>query len=476
MDRQKELDRAQKLMQILNEEAPKNKLYFYKPYPKQLLFHNTIATERCLIAANQVGKSWSASAETACHALNDYPKWYEGRRFDGGIVGWVSGVTGLTTRDIPQRLLLGRSERIGTGMIPENKIINAVRATHGPQNAYDYIEVVSNLVHTHSQGASYIFFKSYEQGRLKWQGASIEFVWFDEEPPMAIYSEGKTRTNARNGIVYLTFTPLLGMSEVVRRFMLEPNEQRVTVNMGIYDALHYTREQADEILSGYPEHERDARGYGRPTLGSGAVYPVIEDGIKTDAFEIPSHWPRIAGIDLGWDHPTAVVWLAWDKDTDVVILYDCYSERRRIISHHASAIKKRGKWIPLAWPHDGMDTDPRSGETMISLYRKEGVRALPDHAKYPDARGNGLEASVADILDRMETGRFKVFRHLSPWFAEFRMFHRVDGEIVKKEDDLQSATRYAIMCLNQSRVMPDYTGHADRYQRSSEYGRSFMSA
>jgi phage terminase large subunit-like protein len=40
-------------------------------------------------------------------------------------------------------------------------------------------------------------------------------VWFDEEPPPDIYSEGLTRTNATGGITMITFTPLLGMSEVV---------------------------------------------------------------------------------------------------------------------------------------------------------------------------------------------------------------------------------------------------------------------
>jgi phage terminase large subunit-like protein len=472
----KDLTRAAQLLEIVKEQLPKNQLYLYKPYPKQLEFHNTIATERCLMSGNQQGKTWCAGAETAMHALNDYAAWYKGRRYDGGIVIWASGVTSVSTRDNPQRILLGRPEQIGTGMIPESKITNVVKAAHGANNLCDYVQVVSNLVHTHQQGTSYIFFKSYEQGREKWQGESVHVVWFDEEPPLAIYSEGKTRTNARNGIVYLTFTPLLGMSNVVRRFIHEPSAQRITINMGIYDALHYTKEKADEILDGYPEHEREARGWGKPVLGSGAVYPVIESGIAVDAFEIPMHWTRICGIDFGWDHPTALVWAAWDRDTDVVYIYDCYSESRKIVSTHASVIKARGDWIPVAWPHDGMSTERGSGQPLINLYRKEGVKTLPEHAKYPDARGNSLEASVADVLNRMETGRFKVFRHLTKWFGEYRMYHRVEGKIVAMDDDLMSATRYLMMCLQQSRTMPDYQGLSDRYtDRYSGGGQSFMS-
>ena len=50
-----------------------------------------------------------------------------------------------------------------------------------------------------------------------------------------------------------------------------------------------------------------------------------------------------------------------------------------------------------------------------------------------------------DMLDRMQTGRFKVFSNLSDWFEEFRMYHRKDGKVVKERDDLLSATRYALM-------------------------------
>ena len=62
-------------------------------------------------------------------------------------------------------------------------------------------------------------FKTYEAGRPKWQGETLDFVWFDEEPPMDIYMEGLTRISATGGMVYMTFTPLLGMSDVVHMFL-----------------------------------------------------------------------------------------------------------------------------------------------------------------------------------------------------------------------------------------------------------------
>ena len=64
-------------------------------------------------------------------------------------------------------------------------------------------------------------FKSYDQGREKWQGETLDFVWFDEEPPQDVYIEGLTRTNATRGMTYLTFTPLKGISDVVHSFIGE---------------------------------------------------------------------------------------------------------------------------------------------------------------------------------------------------------------------------------------------------------------
>src|SRR3546814_725221 len=140
--------------------------------------------------------------------------------------------------------------------------------------------------------------------------------------------EGVTRPNPTFGPVYLTFTPLLGMSQTVMRFLLEKVPGSVVIFMGIYDALHYTKEQADIIVATYPEHEREARAYGKPVLGSGAVFPIPETNIVVPGFSIPDGWPRICGLDFGWEHPTAAVWLAHNRDADIVYLYDVYKQNK----------------------------------------------------------------------------------------------------------------------------------------------------
>ena len=51
------------------------------------------------------------------------------------------------------------------------------------------------------------------------------------------------------------------------------------------------------------------------------------------------------------------------------------------------------------------------------------------------------------MLDRMQSGRWKVFANCGAWLEEFRLYHRKDGLVVKKIDDVISASRYAMMML-----------------------------
>jgi hypothetical protein len=226
---------------------------------------------------------------------------------------------------------------------------------------------------------------------------------------------------------------------------------RTVVRMTIDDAEHYTDEQRAAIIASYPEHEREARAKGIPQLGSGRVFPISEDRIKIAAFAIPDHWVQIGGLDFGWDHPTAAVKLAWDKDADCVYVTNSYGAREQTPLHHAGALKPWGDWLPWAWPHDGLQHDKGSGEALKDQYKKHGLNMLPERATHSDG-SSGLEAGIAEMLERMETERFKVFDHLEDWFAEFRQYHRVDGLIVKEYDDRLSATRYAVMMRRFAKV------------------------
>lgn len=374
------------------------------------------------------------------HATGIYPDWWEGKRFDKPTLGWAGGVTGELTRDNVQRMLLGPVDEHGTGFIPPNSIIESIPARGVP-------DLIDTIVVRHiSGGKSYIRLKYYEQGREKWQSASVDWVWLDEEPPMDIYMEALTRTNATGGIVWLTFTPLLGMSEVVRRFLMEKSPDRHDTNMTIEDAEHITTEEKKKIIASYPEHEREARTKGTPILGSGRIFPISEKNISVPRFDIPSWYYKIGGLDFGWDHPTAGAKLAYNPDMDTIYVTAVYKRREATPTIHASALRNWGKLMPWSWPHDGLQHDKGSGDQLADLYRQEGLNMLPDRATFEDGT-NGVEAGVIEMLTRMENGTLKVFEELEPFFEEFRLYHRKDGKIVKEYEDIISAVRYAIMML-----------------------------
>lgn len=434
-------------LEELQRRQRDNRLAYYRGYEKQIEFHGLGATkrERLFLAGNQLGKTWAGGMEMAAHLTGRYPDWWQGRRFPGPVRAWAAGVTSEGTRDNPQRILLGVPGQFGTGAIPK-AALGKLTMGRGIPDAVDTI-----FIRHKSGGLSQLAFKAYEKGREKWQGETLDLIWLDEEPPQDIYTEALARTVARSGMIYLTCTPLLGMSDVIRRFLQSESPDRATVRMEIEEALHIPEAERDSIIEGYPEHEREARARGVPLLGSGRVFPVTEESIREESFPVPRHWPRVAGLDFGWDHPTAAAWLAWDRDTDTIHVYDCYRQKTETPVVHAAAVRARGEWVPVAWPHDGLQHDKGSGESLAELYRRQGVNMLHSRATFPDG-GSGVEAGVFEILDRMQTGRFKVAAHLGDWWEEFRTYHRKDGRIVKEGDDLMAATRYGVMMLRHART------------------------
>jgi phage terminase large subunit-like protein len=207
----------------IQEQFPDDGPYRREGYKKHLEFFRAGRDnrERCFMAANRVGKSTAGAYEATLHLTGLYPHWWEGRRFDGPVNGWVVGETIQTTRDILQTKLLGRlapSEGgpndvigLGTGMIPGRCILDTKKGAGG---------AIEMAWIRHSSGrTSVLEFKSYAQGRESFAGTEQHFVWLDEECPMDIYTECRTRTMTTRGIVWLTFTPLKGLTEVVLNFL-----------------------------------------------------------------------------------------------------------------------------------------------------------------------------------------------------------------------------------------------------------------
>lgn len=431
------------------------KLDFYEPHLKQREFHEKGATfrELLLMAANQCGKTYCGAAEMAMHLTGEYPSWWNGKRYDHPIKAWVCGESSTLVRDGPQRLLCGLpgvDEDFGTGLIPKEAFKDKPSLARGVTDAYDTIQVAHKTEGV-VDGISIATFKSYEQGRQKFQSATLDLVWLDEEPDEDIYQECLARITTTRGRVYMTFTPLKGKTEVVVRYLNKPSEDRTHVRATLEDTPYVDEDQKKKIIEGYLPHQRDARIKGLPMLGSGTIFTMPEEAITEPVIQqIPSHWAKIWGIDFGIDHPFAAALLLWDKDTDIIHVHYAFRMSNALPINHAAAMRTIGADVPVAWPQDGAAREKGSGEALYLLYKKEGLNTIHTHAVWPDG-GISTEAGVLEMQEREKNGKIKYAAHLNDALEERRDYHRKDGLIVKKYDDIMSAVRVGIMMKRYAR-------------------------
>lgn len=409
-------------------------------YEKHIEFFRLGATfkERLFMAGNRVGKSDSGAYETTVHATGLYPDWWVGRKFEGPVDIWACGTTSETTRDIVQAKLLGPwNKPAEPGMIPRHLILSTTPRRSGIAGSIESITVRHK-----DGGASMIALKSYEQGRESFEGTSRHLIWDDEEPPLDIYTEQLLRTLTTKGIVLVTFTPLKGMSDVVKGF-IEPEtdeaaEFKTYVQAGWKDVPHLDETEKRAIIATTPPYQIQARMDGEPVLGAGAIYPIAESDLAVDTFDIPKSWRRAYGMDVGWNR-TAAVWGAEDPGSGVITLYSEHYVSQGEPASHAQAIRGRGEWIPGLIDPACLGSNQVDGRSLMDIYTKLGLQL--------DIAENSVEAGITDVWQLMVSGRLKVQRHLSNWFREFRKYHRDEkgsGKIVKRDDHLMDATRYLV--------------------------------
>jgi phage terminase large subunit-like protein len=299
--------------------------------------------------------------------------------------------------------------------------------------------------------------KTYEQGRKSFEGTAKDWIWDDEEPPADVYDEQKMRLLTTNGCIYTTFTPLRGMSDVVKSF-LEPDNDAMRavkfyVQAGWRDAPHLNEEAKKSMLAGLPPHQVRARTLGEPSLGSGAIYPISEDDVLIDSFAIPDSWARGYALDVGWNR-TACLWGARDPGNGRIVLYDEHYQGMGEPASHALAIRARGDWIkgvidPAARGRSQMD-----GKQLLWVYTQLGLDLSPAN--------NALEAGITSVWQALLSGQLKAMRHLQQWRREFGRYHRDDkGQIPAQDDHLMDDMRYLWMS---GRDRMDVQPEPDRYE------------
>jgi phage terminase large subunit-like protein len=422
--------------------------------------------ERLTLGGNRTGKTESAAYEVTCHLTGIYPDWWIGKRFTEPTEWWTAGDTATTTRDIQQLALYGPlREAPRTGMIPAHLIQHT-----SPKNAIPNALETIWVKHI-SGGTSTIAFKSYDQRRESFQGTAKHGIWLDEECPDDVYVECLLRTLTCKGIVIVTFTPVEGLTPFVQNWlehavMLDgdrkvPAEKQIFGDAAVedveaqgkestpiedrtklltlvsWDEVPHLDEQArNQMLSSIPVYQRAARTRGIPNLGSGVIYPIPEEEIKVKPFDIPPHWRKGYGMDVGWNW-TVAIHAAYDAETQTYYLY-----REHVRSHaepvvHVDGIKAPGDWIPGRIDPAANGRSQVDGRQLLQTYIDLGLRL--------DVAPNGVEAGIYEVWTALTAGRIKVFSSLTHFFTEYRMYRRdAKGRVVKKNDHLMDALRYLI--------------------------------
>lgn len=429
---------------IFPETGPLRRELYHKHM--QFFADGAAFRERLFRAANRVGKSEAGSYEVALHLTGQYPFWWKGKRFNHPTNILVAGESGRLVRDSIQEKLLGTPSEIGTGMIPYDCIIER-RAKSGIPDAVDTV-LVKHVTGGHSQ----LQFQSFDQGREAFQATARDVVWFDEEPPLAVYTEGLTRTMTTQGIVITTFTPLKGMSETVMFLDEKYKDGKISLVTATWDdAPHLTEKDQADMLSAFPPHQRDARTKGIPALGSGAIYPLAEEDFVVQPFALPAYWRRSYGMDVGWNR-TAAVWGAYDDDTDTLYLFAEHYRGQAEPAAHAEGIKAKGAWVPGTIDPASRGRAQDDGTQLLKSYQDLGLVL--------SIAQNGVESGIFNVYTRLTTGRLKVFSTLQNWINEFRVYRRDEnGKVVKQNDHLMDATRYLCASgIDIAEFPPEYLG------------------
>lgn len=244
--------------------------------------------------------------------------------------------------------------------------------------------------------------------------------------------------------------------------MREINASRCTTTITWKDVPHLDEKAKDEMRRSTPEDMASAREFGIPAIGSGKIFPIDPRDVLIKPFELPVFWPRLYALDVGI-RKTAAIWLAWDREEDVVYLYSEHYSGGELPSVHATAIKARGAWVPGVVDPSARNRSPTDGQRLFTQYTELGLNLVP--AK------NAVESGICRIQQMFAEDRIRVFSTLQNWVEEVRWYHRDEhGKIIKVADHLMDATRYAIHEYEAHAIVKPADGRRrPRYQPGSAY-------
>ena len=332
MTKQEIIQSIARIDAILAARKKNDKLAAYnsgrKKHKKQLAFHRCKKRNRWVFGGNRSGKTECGAVEAIWLARGIHP-WRKNRK---NVFGWVVSLSQQVQRDVAQSKILhylppewivditmlsGRKDSPSGGVIDQIKIKNVFG------------------------GISTMGFKSCDQGREKFQGSSLDFVWFDEEPPKDIYEECLMRVMDRRGDIFGTMTPLKGMTFIYNEIYLNrKNNPEVWCQFMSWEDNPFLSKQEIKLLeSALDGPSLDSRRYGKFSSGEGLVYPEFDPAVHViPPFPIPPEWQDAISIDPGLNNPLSAHWYAVDWDGNIYVVAEHFAAGRDV-DFHARSIK-----------------------------------------------------------------------------------------------------------------------------------------
>lgn len=413
------------------------KIYSYnqgsKIHKKQLEFHKSPKRNRWVFGGNRSGKTECGAVEVVWLARGIHPY----RKNKESTVGWVCSVSTKVQRDVAQKKILSYLD-------PEwiDKIVMVSGSASDPENGIIDKIIVKNV----SGKKSVIGFKSYEEGREKFQGASLDYVWFDEEPPKEIYEEGCMRVFDKQGDIFGTMTPLKGLTFVYDQIYLnKSNDEEVFyVTMNWEDNPFLSKAEIKRLETVLSEDELEARKYGKfIDKTNSLVYPEFDEKVNVvDPFEIPDYWQDIISIDPGLNNPTSAHWYAVDPYTQNIYVVAEHFKAGENIDFHANKIREISDSI--GWKRNsfgGIDAIIDSASNQKTLNSPKSVaqmfneRGIYVNTKVDKDLFSGISEVKSQLKDASGVSHLFIFKNCVNLIREIKSYRWGLGDKPYKTDD-----------------------------------------
>lgn len=271
-------------------------LKYAKQHEKQKEVSAVQKAIRALFWGNRVGKTEWGAQETARYALNDHPY----RVIGEPVEIWCACPSFDVQEETTQPKLLR--------YIPESAIARI-----------DYLrgKIIKKL---QLKNGTIISFKSYDQGREKFQGAGKRLIWFDEEPPKDIWKECFVRVEAGVQLdVILTMTAIKGMTWVYDEIYKSTNNPDLFVSEAGWDDNPWLTEgQKAQMARGLTAAELKVRKEGKFVKRVGLICAWWERGIHIRHYDsLNPTWTWYEVLDGGFSDPAAYLLIGVDNDNNV---------------------------------------------------------------------------------------------------------------------------------------------------------------